>query len=221
MLRGQIHPALIGHVVPLLARDELAGQAQRALRTLSIRATGQLVDALTDAASPVAVRRRLPPVIGTAGTQRAADGLVLGLRDEVLEVRARCARALDGVRAAHPAITVPRDALLAAAQRELERADEDGRGLAARVRPPRAGGGRGGDAGGRPGPARRRGRRARDGHRVPGQRRRGAAADGAAPAAGRGGSGGAAAPGRRARGAAEVGRAPGAARDAGGRQLGS
>jgi len=130
VLRGQVHPALVAHVVPLLARDDLAGQAQRALRTLSIRATGQLVDALIDAANPVAVRRRLPPVIGTAGTQRAADGLVLGLRDEALEVRARCARALDGVRSAHPAIAVPRDAVLAAAQRELERADEDGRGLA-------------------------------------------------------------------------------------------
>ena len=130
VLRGPLHPALVAHVVPLLARDDLAGQAQRALRTLSVRATGQLVDALLDAANPVAVRRRLPPVIGTAGTQRAADGLVLGLRDDALEVRARCARALEGVRASHPGIAVPRDAVLAAAERELGRPDDDGRGLA-------------------------------------------------------------------------------------------
>ena len=130
VLRGQIAPALVSHVVPLLARDELAGQAQRALRALSIRATGQLVDALLDPAHAVAIRRRLPPVIGTAGTQRAADGLLLGLRDEVVEVRARCGRALEAVRASHPGIAIPRETVLAAAKRELGLAETDDRGLA-------------------------------------------------------------------------------------------
>jgi hypothetical protein len=130
VLRAQVHPGLIAHVIPLLARDEIAGHAQRALRAVSVRAAGQLVDALLDPSLPVSVRRRLPPVIGAAGTQRAADGLVLGLRDEAIEVRARCGRALEAVRSSFPGLALPRDALLAAAERELALPDTDGRGLA-------------------------------------------------------------------------------------------
>jgi hypothetical protein len=130
VLKGPITPVLVSHVIPLLARDELAGQAQRALRAVAVRATGQLVDALLDPAHPMDVRRRLAPVIGTAGTQRAADGLVGGLRDDAIEVRARCARALEVVRSAHPGLALPREALLAAAERELGRTDDDDRGLA-------------------------------------------------------------------------------------------
>jgi hypothetical protein len=130
VLRGPVALELAPHVVPLLARDELAGLAQRALRALGDRVTGVLVDALLDTARDVAVRRRLPPVIGAAGTQRAADGLVLGLADEAIEVRARCARALEAMRGAQGAIAIPRETVLAAAQRELGRSDEDGRGLA-------------------------------------------------------------------------------------------
>ena len=43
--RSPLDPDLIGHVVPLLANDDVAGQAQRALRAVAIRATGQLIDA--------------------------------------------------------------------------------------------------------------------------------------------------------------------------------
>jgi hypothetical protein len=98
VLATPLDPALIGHVIGLLAKDEVAGHAQRALRTMSIRATGQLVDALVDGWRPAVVRRRLAPVLGEAGTQRAADGLMLGLRDEAIEVRGRCARSLAGLR---------------------------------------------------------------------------------------------------------------------------
>ena len=58
-LASTLDPALIGHVVPLLANDDVAGQAQRALRAVAGRATGQLIDALVDDRRPAVVCRRL------------------------------------------------------------------------------------------------------------------------------------------------------------------
>jgi AAA family ATP:ADP antiporter len=129
VLGSPLDPALVGHVLPLLANDEVAGQAQRALRAVATRATGQLIDAMIDDRRPAVIRRRLAPVLCAAGTQRAADGLVLGLADEVLEVRARCARSLARLRADLPAVALPRDALFAHAVRELGRPDAGGHGL--------------------------------------------------------------------------------------------
>ena len=129
VLGSTLDPDLIGHVVPLLANDETAGHAQRALRAVSIRATGQLIDAMIDGRRPAVLRRRLAPVLSAAATQRAADGLVLGLGDEVLEVRARCARSLARLRGDFPGAALPRDALLAHALRELGRPDSGGHGL--------------------------------------------------------------------------------------------
>ena len=129
VLGSTLDPALIGHVVPLLANDDVAGQAQRALRAVAIRATGQLIDAMIDDRRPAVVRRRMAPVLSAAATQRAADGLVLGLGDEVLEVRARCARALARLRGDLPGAALSRDALLAHALRELGRPDAGGYGL--------------------------------------------------------------------------------------------
>lgn len=128
-LGAMLDPTLVAHVVPLLANDEVAGHAQRALRAVAARATGQLVDALLDERRPAVVRRRLAPVLSAAVTQRAADGLALALGDEVLEVRARCARALARVRGELPGLVLPRDALLAHALRELGRPDPAGHGL--------------------------------------------------------------------------------------------
>ena len=129
VLGPALDPALIGHVLPLLAQDEIAGQAQRALRAVSMRATGQLIDAMIDDRRPAVVRRRLAPVLSAAATQRAADGLVLGLGDEALEVRARCARSLARLRGDFPGASLPRDALEAHALRELGRPDAAGHGL--------------------------------------------------------------------------------------------
>jgi AAA family ATP:ADP antiporter len=129
VLGSTLDPALVGHVVPLLAKDEIAGQAQRALRAVSIRATGQLIDAMIDDRRPAVVRRRLAPVLSAAATQRAADGLVLGLSDEALEVRARCARSLARLRRDLPGAVLPQDVLLGHALRELSRPDAGGHGL--------------------------------------------------------------------------------------------
>lgn len=129
VLAAPLDPALVGHVLPLLERDDVAGQAQRALRAISGHATGQMVDALADRRTPPAVRRRLAPILGAASTQRAADGLVLGLADEALEVRARCGRALARLRGDLREIVLPPAPLLAHALRELDGPDTGGHRL--------------------------------------------------------------------------------------------
>lgn len=129
-LAAGLEPALVGFAVPLLARDDVGRDAQRALRQAAPRVTGQLVDALHDiTAHSATVRRRLATVIGAAGSQRAADGLVDALHDPAPDVRARCGRVLESLRASAPALVLARDALLAAASRELVLPDPDGRGL--------------------------------------------------------------------------------------------
>jgi hypothetical protein len=62
-------------------------------------------------------------------SQRAADGLVLGLADPTFEVRYECALALAKMIRADAAIRLPRDVILEAARREVEvgRPDWDAR----------------------------------------------------------------------------------------------
>lgn len=124
-----VDPLLVGHLIPLLARDAVSSDVERALRKLAPRVTGQLLDALLDPQQRPIVRRRLPRVIKAGTTQRAADGLLLGLHDERFDVRFRCARALADILDQNPAIAVPADLVFAAALRELQAPDLDSRGL--------------------------------------------------------------------------------------------
>ena len=114
-----LDPALVPHLVPLLARDDLSQDALKALRALAPRVTGQLIDSLLDPAQPASVRRRLPRVLKACATQRSADGLVLGLADEVLVVRSRCAQALAAVQGRNAEVQIPRDTILGSVSREL------------------------------------------------------------------------------------------------------
>jgi ATP:ADP antiporter, AAA family len=59
---------------------------------------GQLTDALIDPNQPFAVRRRLARVFSVCVSQRAADGLLLGLDDLRFEVRFQCGRSLGAIR---------------------------------------------------------------------------------------------------------------------------
>jgi hypothetical protein len=113
-------PAVVGHVIPLLARNDLFLDALRALRRGAAPATGQLLDALLDPRQDVAVRRRIPRVLRRTSTQRAADGLLLGLADPQFGVRRQCALTLARITEKEPAIAVPREAVFAATRRELE-----------------------------------------------------------------------------------------------------
>ena len=119
--RSPSEPSLVPHLVPLLGRNELFLDVLRALRTLAPGAVGQLVDALVDPGSSPVVRRRIPRVLKACPTQRAADGLRLGLEDKHLDVRAQCGLALASIARKSPAVSLPRDALYAVVLRELER----------------------------------------------------------------------------------------------------
>ena len=118
--RGEgLDPALVGHVIPLLARRDVAAEAVRALRPLAGRITGQLVDALVDARMDPAVRRRVARILKGSPTPRAVDGLLLGLSDPVLSVRVECGRVLGALKAARSALVVREDAVFDAVLREL------------------------------------------------------------------------------------------------------
>ena len=72
-------PALIPHVIPLLAWDPVADDAIASLRQIAPRHVGKLADALLDPYEEFAVRRRIPRVLSVCRSQRAVDSLLLGL----------------------------------------------------------------------------------------------------------------------------------------------
>ena len=114
--------ALVAHLLPLLAQDDLFLEALRALRRMAPEVTGQLVDALLDPRQDPAVRRRVPRVLKVCTTRRAVEGLVQGLDDELLDVREQCAIALASITSRSPELSVPRADVFAAALREVKRA---------------------------------------------------------------------------------------------------
>jgi len=113
-------PEVAAHIVPLLARDDVAGEALEALRHAAPAMVGQLVDALLDPAQDFAVRRRVPQVLSGLDSRRAAEGLALGLEDKRFEVRYRCAKALRAVLENNPGLSIPESVVFDAISRELE-----------------------------------------------------------------------------------------------------
>ena len=103
----------------LLAHKTLHVDALAALRRIAPRITGQLLDALLDPAVDFVVRRRVPRVLSACLSQRAADGLLLGIADERFEVRYQCGRALIRLTDANADIVIPREKIIEATQREL------------------------------------------------------------------------------------------------------
>ena len=120
---------LVPHVLPLLARDGLFDKVATALREAAPRCTGQLVDALLDPEVEPMVRRRVARVLKGVPTQRAADGLLLGLDEARFDLRYRCAQALLRIRAQNPAVRVPSSHVLEIAAREAAHAGESPRHL--------------------------------------------------------------------------------------------
>ena len=102
----ELTPALIPHVIPLLAWDPVADAAMRALSIVAPSHVGALADALLDPYEDFAVRRRIPRVMANCNTQRAVDSLLLGLADTRFEVRFQCGRALTAIVAKQPAVRV-------------------------------------------------------------------------------------------------------------------
>lgn len=111
--------ALVPHVTRLLARDDVSEDCISVLRSVAEDRVGELIDTLADPNQPFAVRRRLARVFSVCASQRAADGLLLGLEDLRFEVRYQCARSLLAIVEKHPAIRVDKKRVLALVRHEV------------------------------------------------------------------------------------------------------
>ena len=111
-------PSLVPHVIPLLAWDPVAADALDALRRVADERVGELVDALIDPNQEFAVRRRLARVFSVCASQRAVDGLMLGLDDQRFEVRFQCARSLAAIVEKNPRVRIDRELIFEVVQRE-------------------------------------------------------------------------------------------------------
>jgi hypothetical protein len=117
-------PALAGHVLPLLGRNDVYLDALRALRRTASRGCGFLVDALLDPRQPPAVRRRVPRILRACATQQAADGLLASLHDPDFELRRQSALALARLVARAGALRPPPPSVFAAVSYELGKGHE-------------------------------------------------------------------------------------------------
>lgn len=116
---GSITPELAGHVIRLLARDDVLPDVIRALEPHAGELVGQLTDRLLDPAEDFAIRRRIPRLLAGAQSERSLDGLLRGLGDERFEVRYRCARALLHARETDPSLELPAERVYAAVLNEV------------------------------------------------------------------------------------------------------
>ena len=110
---------LVPHVIPLLAWDPVAEDAIYALRKVAEERIGELIDALIDPNQPFAVRRRLARVFSVCVSQRAVDGLLLGLDDQRFEVRFQCGRSLAAIVAKNPRVRIHDQAIYDVVLREV------------------------------------------------------------------------------------------------------
>jgi AAA family ATP:ADP antiporter len=109
---------LVTHIIPLLAWDAVASDAVFALQKVAEERVGQLIDALTDPNQDFVIRRRLARVFSVCVSQRAADGLMLGLDDLRFEVRYHCGRSLAAIVEKNPRIRIDSEQVFALVQRE-------------------------------------------------------------------------------------------------------
>ena len=100
-LAGALDRELVPAALRWLAHPTVAVDASEALSRTAARDAGVLADALVDPEVPAPVRARIPRVLASARTERAAQALALGLDDARLDVRFACARALLRMDRAH------------------------------------------------------------------------------------------------------------------------
>ena len=112
-------PALVPHVIQLLAWDAVSESAVYALQKVAEEHVGQFVDALIDPNQDYAVRRRLARVFSVCVSQRAADGVMIALDDLRFGVRCQAARSLLAIVEKNPRIQVDGERILEAVLREV------------------------------------------------------------------------------------------------------
>jgi AAA family ATP:ADP antiporter len=114
-----ITPDLVEPAIELLAWDEVAPQAIRALRVVARTQTAVFVRHLLDPAEDFAIRRRLVTVLAASRTAEAFEGLFEAMRDRRFEVRYRAARALSYLAGEIPGLQVDRDRVFNVVMREM------------------------------------------------------------------------------------------------------
>jgi AAA family ATP:ADP antiporter len=114
----KVPATLVPHIIPLLAWDPVAAAALDSLRRVAEERVGELVDALIDSNQDFAVRRRLARVFAGCTSQRAVDGLMLGLNDHRFEVRFQCARSLATIVEKNRQVRINREAIFEVVLRE-------------------------------------------------------------------------------------------------------
>jgi ATP:ADP antiporter, AAA family len=109
----------VDRVVELLAWNEVAPHAIRALSEVSGSHSDVLLKRLLDPDEDFAIRRRLVNVLAACRSVAVFDGLMGALRDQRFEVRYRAGRALSTMAQEIPGLQVDRDRVLQAVQREI------------------------------------------------------------------------------------------------------
>jgi hypothetical protein len=82
--------------------------------------TGQLIDRLLDPKEEFAIRRRIPRILATCDSERAAQGLLEACLDKRFEVRYRAGAALAQIHQRHPDIPIGRDRVYRVVLKEVK-----------------------------------------------------------------------------------------------------
>ena len=120
-LRRPLEPSVVPFVVPLLGEEAYGRGVRRALRQVAPNALGTLIDALLDDRVPDAARRRLPDIIASVPSRRAALGLFEGITRGNVTIRDRCVSALTELLRERPSYRPRSKQVFRAAARELDR----------------------------------------------------------------------------------------------------
>ena len=123
--RNRLSRAVLPHVIPLLGDRAVGGAAMQALQLVADAHPRTLIDALLNPAHRPAVRRRLARVLSVCRSQAAADGLLIALDDEQIEVRVQCARSLFKMRRRNSDIRIDADRVFDLVRAEVTRATAD------------------------------------------------------------------------------------------------
>lgn len=123
--RNPISKPILPHVIPLLGVRDVAAVAMQALQRVADQHPGALIDALLNPSNPLALRRRLARVLSVCRSQAVADGLLLALDDDLLDVRVQCARSLFRIRRRSPGVRFADERMLDLVRSELRREISD------------------------------------------------------------------------------------------------
>jgi AAA family ATP:ADP antiporter len=122
-------PLLVGLVLELLARDDVAREARVALAPVVPQVVGAILDVVLDEERASRLRRRAARLLRGAPSQRTAEGLVLGLGAKALDVRYTCGQVLVDIHEQNRELRFDAATLFDRAKRELQAPSDDPRTL--------------------------------------------------------------------------------------------